>query len=930
MSYKFTLSCLVSILLITNPAFAQSDNYEEALKSFSKRDFASAHIHIKNSLKENANNLSAKLLLAKILIEKHAYKVAEDELTNTLLQGADINLIVEPLGKSLLLQAKFEEALTFTDDTMLTKQGKLAFNLVKAKAYHGLLNTESSEEIYRQVLHENPNNLTALLGLASLYLSINNIDEIDPLLERAKVLDEKNSQLWRLKGLLARQANKLQQALAFFKKANELEPNNLVTYRGLANSYFDLKDAQQANLFLDKILAISPKDPQAQLMKSSLHYSLNEKSVADKILAELTNQLSSINETYLESQPQLLLIDSLASYRQGNWQQARQKFQTYLARSPNDIDATILLADVYIKLNETHNALALLEKNETRLLKNKDHALILVGLYFQDNKLFKADYLLSELRSMYINDESVLIASAKVFSEIGQISKALTLLEDKLGSNSAVFHHTLALLYFQTGQLQKSQIHIKLAIVASPESIDFQLLHSQLFIQFGEFEQAQQLITELYHKHPENNEVLSNYALIQASIGKTEAAQKIYKQLVALESKNGAYWLQLASFENDLGNNEEAIIILENQSRHAEFKKEALNKLALLYFQARQFEKSLETVNRSLKDNRLDTQAIALKFRNLIALNDNEAAKHQINILRGLEENDAVTLLKISRMFQQIGNFQSADKNLSKARVFAPNNMTILIDSIKLKLRLHQTAEARKLLNKAKQVSYNNDIRLFILSGDLAVAKNNKKQAFNFYQQALKQDNSNIIALVKLAQVSATKTLSDQFITYLSALVDKYPQRNFQQHTLADYLLVYKKYTLAKFQYQQLLTKAIPNNKKAVILNNLANIEIIEEDFVSAVQSAEQALKLVKAQAPLLDTLGWALTLLGEPNKGLKYLREAFTMSSSSPDIQYHMAYTLVQLNRVDEALPLLRQVVNMPNNFPEHSLAKGLLAKLK
>lgn len=927
---NFILFCLISISLISFTTNAQSDNYENALQSFSKRDYDTAYIHIKNALKENSDNLPTKLLLAKILIEKHSYQLAEEELTETLQQGADINLIIAPLGKSLLLQAKYETALTFANGETLTKQGKLALNLIKAKAYQGLLNTEKSEGIYQQILNENPTNLTATLGLASLYLSLNNSDKVSPLLKKAELLNENSSKLWQLKGILAKQNSAPQQALVFFKKANELKPNDLVTYRGLANSYFELQQLQQANLFLDKILAISPNDPQTQLMKSSLLHSLNEDSAANKILTELTNQLSSINEAYLHSQPQLLLIDGLTSYRQSHWQQARQKFQAYLETNAADIDTTILLADVYIKLNEDDKALILLEKNERKLLKSKDNALILVGLYFQFNKHFKADYLLSELRKLYKNDESILIASAKLFSETGQVSKALTLMEGKKNANSAAFHHALALLYFQTEQLENSLTRIQLAIASSSENVAFQLLHSQILLRLNKFNEAQQIIIDLYEKHPENNDVLASYALLQASTGKTISAQKVFKHLVTVAPDNGSYWLQLARFENDLGNSKEAIRILEKQSRNIKFQEKALNKLATLYFQAKQFDKSLDAVSRSLKNNRLDVQAIELKFQNLVALGKLADAKHQINILQGLGTTDEYKLLKLSRMLQQVKEFQSADNNLTQALELAPDNITILIDSIKLKIRLNDYKGASYLLNKAKQTQYTGDIRLLILSGDIAFAKNNKQQAFNYYQQALKQDKANTIALVKLAQTSTTPSLSEQFIKQLTALVNEFPHRNFQQHTLADHLMVNKKYNLAKYQYQLLLTKAIPTNKRAVALNNLANIYIIEKDFASAVEFATQALAIVKAEAAIVDTLGWALTLSGEPTKGLPFLRQAYTMSSNSADIQYHIAYTLVQLNRAEEAQSLLKQIMNTPKNSHEYKLAKDLLAKLE
>jgi len=52
-------------------------------------------------------------------------------------------------------------------------------------------------------------------------------------------------------------------------------------------------------------------------------------------------------------------------------------------------------------------------------------------------------------------------------------------------------------------------------------------------------------------------------------------------------------------------------------------------------------------------------------------------------------------------------------------------------------------------------------------------------------------------------------------------------------------------------------------------------------------------------------------------------------MSSNSPDIQYHIAFALVKLNRQEEAKALLINITKLPNTFLEHTLAKQLLSTL-
>ncbi|MFT5756936.1 MAG: tetratricopeptide (TPR) repeat protein [Alteromonadaceae bacterium] len=80
----------------------------------------------------------------------------------------------------------------------------------------------------------------------------------------------------------------------------------------------------------------------------------------------------------------------------------------------------------------------------------------------------------------------------------------------------------------------------------------------------------------------------------------------------------------------------------------------------------------------------------------------------------------------------------------------------------------------------------------------------------------------------------------------------------------------------------------------------------------------------------IIDTVGWALVLAKELDLGLSYLRQAFSLSSTSPDIQYHIAYALIKQQRVDEAKKVLTKLIALPANFDEHQLAQQLLDKLQ
>jgi len=77
---------LISLKFFSFDAIAKVNHYEEALQAYNQQKVDAAFIHIKNALRENNNNLPAKLLLAEILIDKKLYSSAEQSLNDAIEQ----------------------------------------------------------------------------------------------------------------------------------------------------------------------------------------------------------------------------------------------------------------------------------------------------------------------------------------------------------------------------------------------------------------------------------------------------------------------------------------------------------------------------------------------------------------------------------------------------------------------------------------------------------------------------------------------------------------------------------------------------------------------------------------------------------------------------------------------------------------------------
>ena len=933
------LFVLCSGLSLSGHTLAESDHYESALQAYNQGDINTAYIHLKNALQEKETNLPAKLLYAQVLNQRGSYSLAEQELINALKLGADINLVIKPLGESLLYQGRYNEALQLDDKQNLNQLGQQAFCIIKANAYQALKKIDEAIIEYQAALQYQPENVDARLGLSSLYIFTNNYSKANDLLTDIHLLAPNNSKSWRLKGELARSQNQLNQAINYFLKSQSVNPDDLDTLSSLAKTYMAIEEYYKAESIIEQSLTIRSFNPQLQMLKSDLLLKLNKPEQANQVLAELSNQLSSINQDYILSQPHLLLTDAMSSYKQKNWKQARSKFELYLShtqtKSESDISAVMLLADTHIQLDGKRDALELLSKHEKEMLDYKDYALTLAGLYIDFSKRLEADMLLDTLRERYPHDETLMILSAKALTDIGQTERALNLLqsaEEYISSPSEHFNYTLALILFKQNLLSKSLGYSQSLADQFPEQPRYALLQSQTLLRLNQKEKADLLIEQLYKKHPKDRNVKYHFALLQKNKGQYKQAQSLLRELVSENEFDHSAWFLLAETEYKLGNISKTIGILEKQATEPTHMNMALHQLADIHFIEQDYKQSLLVINDLLKIDGLDQKAILMKSKCLIELERFPQADKQLGKLLGFWSEDPRKLLQLSKLQIQTGNFIGSEETLTLAYKLAPKALPVIIDLIKSKIRLRKISEAKQNLNTGFTL-YPQQEFLIILQGDIAVIEQDLEAGFNDFLQVLEKEkpNSMSIALMKMTQISYKEPLVERFTKVLESLVNKHPEEGLYRNVLADHFLVNKQYAKAKSQYQKLITtKNIPWMKRGLALNNLATIHIRDKEYKNAVQLAKQALQISGLGAPIVDTYGWALTLSGDLKQGLAHLRQAYTLSSSTPEIQYHLAYTLVKLERASEAKPILEKLMLLPNDYEEYSEAEALLKSLK
>ena len=128
--------------------------------------------------------------------------------------------------------------------------------------------------------------------------------------------------------------------------------------------------------------------------------------------------------------------------------------------------------------------------------------------------------------------------------------------------------------------------------------------------------------------------------------------------------------------------------------------------------------------------------------------------------------------------------------------------------------------------------------------------------------------------------------------------------------------------------YNQLIEQETTFNK-AEVLNKLAIMQL-DNDLKQAEVYIKQAFELNESSPDILDTYGWILVQTNKLEEGLGILRRAFARDANNPEIRYHIGYALVKLDRYDEAIEELTQAVEVNRPFYNRQKARDLLESIK
>lgn len=905
--------------------FSQSSShYEKALQSYQQKEYNESYIHLKNALKENPDDLSAKILMGEMLLINGYFKEAVTELEEALNLGADPNLVIKSYGKVLILTQKFQDILLLEFDG-LHDNSKFELNMLRATAYASLGDTVDAEKTYLLAHRLKPTNVRTLNSLVTLYLKKNDIKKSAFYINLSMQANAEHPSTWRLKGLLEKQQKNSQQALASFEKAYSLNPNDPFVLRAYADGLWETKQIEKAEKIIAVILAQTPDDPYAILLQSQILSVTDKSEQAQKLLSKLAQDLTLLEGQSFSSNLSLRFASGMTAYLTHNYELALSDIIYYVNNSAMEINTIGLLADTYLKLKKERSALKLLENNEELVTQNLNISLLLCDLYLKSNRAFKCEKLAEILKKKYPNKPKVDFVRAKTLIARDKIEQAINLLS---AISDPTFYHqrelAIAHIHFQAGQYAKAHKIAKSLLEELPKDIDILNLNVALLIKSSQLLEAEKLVNTILDIQP-------NYGPARYNKANILAAKKQYQQaldiMIDLESKNqlqsGSYLLY-ADILNTLNHIDEAIAKLKFAAKLDQGSLHISEKLIELYIINEQYKDAIWEISTYSKNTFNDNKYALTRAELMHKVGQVAESKQLLAELFAKWAKKPDELIKLSQTQLRTKDFQAVEETLLSILSLQNNkNLQALLQLADLYSTTNQPKKVQSYLTIANKLYFNTPAVL-VAQAKLHISNQKPAPASKLLWSVLAINDKYFPAYAQLYQLSKLGFESEKYEAHLEKRLLKEPNQHLLRNLLADSYLQNKRPDEAEKHYKQLI-KIEGYKNIAAVLNNLAFITI-EIDLKQALLLVEKGLVIAPKSASLVDTKGWILVKQGQHEAALTLLRQAYSLDSNDPSIRYHLAYTLHKMNRTDEAKKELKQAFALDIPFIESTDAKALL----
>lgn len=916
---RWRRSLLMLGLVLLWPAMASADALNDGRQALRKGDIRSAVIELRNAVRADPQNAEAHFLLAKVQLELGEMTAAEKHARNAMARGYDKQQVLPLLISTYLLQGKFVEALA--DFQIENKDAAIDSTILTARgyAYTGLNKLDDAEKAFDAATALTPNALQPALASVRLALTRGNFDAAQRKLIQAERIAPNSIEVQLLKTQTMRSRNDAAGALALLDKIIAQQPGALKALSDRASLYLALGRDKDAKADNDAILALKPNDVQGIFMQALLLARARDFTTADAQLDRLSRFLGRLPRAYF--------LQAVIKQNLGQLEQAEDSAMRYVAREPGDLAGVKLLARIQLLKRKPTQVIELL--NRVAALGRMDFELydLLGRAYSLDGQSSEAVEAFRSAQSLAPDNVGVNTRLARAHMQVGENDAAIVDLERSLtlAPGDKAVSEQLFVAAMTTGDLSRAdevlgRIKASLGEIPTVGNLEAVLLMARL-----DLGAARVKLEEVIRQSPDFMIAQFNLARLALLEGKNDEANQLLADILR---KKPSYDPALRMYVGSLvggGKIPQAIEVLERARADSPNNKRFTVLLSDLFVRAGDARKALALLGGDTKASLLPVDLLGARARAQQALGQVKDARDTYMELINQDPGNASVRRTVAGLMVGIGEVESARNVLLDGLKIDPQAFPLMQDLVAVDFRAGGVGPALRTAERFERLN-SSFAPAQALGGDVHMAALQWDAAISAYTQALENvANPPTMLVIRLATALNASGNVKQADQVLQDWMKTHPDDVGALQFLAELNMKQKRYADAEQRFLQLLEK---RPRDPAFLNNLA--WLYQQRGDKRARTVAQQAYVLSPVAEIADTLGWILVDEGDYRTALILLRQANGEANKDPRIGYHYAVALQKTGRTDEAIQILRPIVNGDRIFDERAEATKFLGDLR
>lgn len=910
------LLCCGSLAGISQAASDDVPQLRQAEQALSKQDPRTAKIHLRNLLKKEPSNASARALLGTIYFAEKNYAGAAKELKIAIRLGAEDPNTLLLLANAYLRQGDKQaiiDQIKIPDGASNSYAAQVMAVRAQALAMSGRV--EEGEALLREALELEPESAEALVATARFEFARRELDKALEHSERAANADPEHPQAWLIKGQVLQALRRFPEALKAYERALELSPGWPEALVGRATLRLFFGELEGARQDIEQVLVFAPNAIQAQYLQALLAYQKEDYDSAADTLETIVFK----NHEHLQSQ---LLLGTIR-YRQGQLEQARDHLSMFVSRAPKHINARKLLAATYLKLKQPTKAIETLDPIVSGDSDDAQLLALLGSAYVQSGELERGSALLQRAAELAPDAAGIRTQLALTQLVDGNTEDAIVELEAavELGLSQADF--LLVITYLKGQEYDKALAAAEALAAKMPDNpAPYNLIGAALAAK-GDKQGAGDAFARALTIAPDATAARFNLAKMQLQAGQREQAIANLDKVLAsspghLGSATARAGLALQDGNQDQA---EALLVAAYEANRDSIR--AGEVLSKFYLNLQRPNDALR-VARELANKQPDSAQVQRALgQAFVAIGDQHGALQAYRKVIELQPDALEDRYRTGVLQLGVGKLGDAEKNLSQVFESKPDDPRVMTVLAMTQIKLQRYTQAMALAERLQQ-EVPNSAAGFRLAGDVAAAIGDPKDATEYYRTALAKEPST--GAYKRLYLQQRKDSAPEALKIVREWLAYDPKQVTAALLLAAEAERAQDQDTALAYYQRIIEN---HPAHATALNNAAWI-LMKKGDKAAVDLAERAYAAKPDEANIVDTYGMVLLHNGDPEKALILFRKAADRRPKNRDFIYHLALAEHTVGRPKSAIRRLQRLLDTHSDFAERASAEQSLASWK